>query len=245
MSYVELKHLLADLALAAVRHPDQASRVAVAAVCAAQASAHAGGGTNSLPRRDCLSRAAVLAAPLGSRPGPQDIEDLERAGLLEGEDDVVCLAPRFAPYRDYAQRQLARLLEALAILRRTSGDDTVDSAIRILAVLFNAGLFFECHEWGEDLWRREAGEAREFYHGLVQVAAAFYHHEKGNVRGRCALITRGRGRLASYPATYRGMDLERFRGELAGWAEHFEGGPQPPAFPQLTFAPKAKGAPRG
>ncbi|MDQ7843094.1 MAG: DUF309 domain-containing protein [Armatimonadota bacterium] len=245
MSYVELKHLLADLALDAIGDPARVSRVAVAAACAREASRGSDGSAPALTRGECLTRAAVLAAPLGSRPEPRDIGHLERAGLLEGDVDVVRLAARFAPYYEYAERQLSRLLDALAALRREAGSGGTEQAVRVAAILFNAGLFFECHEWTEALWKKETGASRELFHGLVQVAAAFYHHEKGNHHGRRALLARGRGRLASYPATYLGLELERFRKELAAWAEHFDGGPRPAAFPRLTSAPNTKGSSAG
>ncbi|MEK6556862.1 MAG: DUF309 domain-containing protein, partial [Candidatus Margulisiibacteriota bacterium] len=48
-------------------------------------------------------------------------------------------------------------------------------------LLFNSGLFFECHEYLEDVWRPTTGPERNFYHGIIQAAAAFYHFEKNNL----------------------------------------------------------------
>jgi len=241
MSYIELKHLLADLALEAVRDPSRASWVAVAAVCAE----HASGGSGDLPRRDCLARAARLASPYAPRPGPQDIARLVRAGLLSSEGNLIRLSPRFDPHRAYVRQETCRLLDAIAILQDASGTEGVEQTVRIAAALFNAGLFFECHEWGEALWKKETGAARELYHGLVQVAAAFYHYEKGNLHGSRTLLAKGQRRLAAYSGTYLSIDLDRFQAALAPWTGHFAGGPRPAGFPRLAIAPKSKGAPRG
>jgi len=241
MSYVELKHLLAALTLQAIHDPGRASWVAVAAVCAEHASLDHGG----LSRSDCLAHAALVAAPLGWRPQPQDITHLEQTGLLIPDGDFIRLSPRFAPHRAYAHRQTARLLEALNALQEMSEIETAEDAVRVAAALFNAALFFECHEWGEALWRKAAGAARDFYHGLVQVAAAFYHYEKGSLHGSHTLLAKGCKKLAPFPRTYLGINLEQLRAALAPWAEHFSGGPRPAGFPHLVVAPKAKGAPRG
>lgn len=39
--------------------------------------------------------------------------------------------------------------------------------------LFNREKFFEAHEILELRWRQDKGEARDYYHGLIQIAAAF------------------------------------------------------------------------
>lgn len=112
--------------------------------------------------------------------------------------------------------------------------------VRIGAALFNHGLFFECHEWFEGVWKAAAGPERDLYQGLVQAAAAFYHFEKGNRHGRVVLLRKARGRLARYPARVLGFDLGGFADALARWEAHFNGGPQPEAYPVMTLLPPAE-----
>lgn len=232
MSYVDLKHLLADLALEAVRDPEQASWIAAAVACAELASAE----QPRIVRRECLRRAAVLAAPFGWSPSEADVTRLVRAGLFSAREDLIVLPEGFVPHLAYFKQQSARTLKALADLR---GTDTAQSpeakAVRTGAALFNAGLFFECHEWFEGVWKATRGEARDFYHGIVQVAAAFYHYEKRNLHGGRTLLGKGLARLAGYPARYLGVELDRLRRDLERWAAHFEGDPRPADYPRITL----------
>jgi len=223
MSYVELKHLLAALALEAVRDPARARWAPVALACAERASPR----ESRFQWRDCLTRAVALSAPFGWKPTRREITRLVKRGLFERRGDLIVIPPRFTAHLEYFKRQTARLLQALADLQGTK-----DPA-RIAAVLFNAGLYFECHEWCEGLWKRAPGASKDFYHGIVQVAAAFYHHEKGNWHGSRTLLGKGLAHLAPYPDVYLGIDLGRLRADLAPWTEHFAGGPRPTDFPRI------------
>ncbi|HXF81629.1 MAG TPA: DUF309 domain-containing protein [bacterium] len=228
MSYVRLKHLLSALTLEAVGHPSQAAWAAVAAAYAEQASAE----QPAVPWRDCLERAAALGAPFGWAPTRRDLIYLVRRGLLVRRGDLVALPETFVPHLNDVRRQTARLLAAIADVRGAPRTGETGGPL-VAAVLFNAGLFFACHEWGEGLWRQAPPETREFYHGLVQVAAAFYHYEKGNLRGSRALLTRGLARLRGFPGSYLGLDVGRLRADLAPWNQHFAGGPRPPDCPRI------------
>lgn len=241
MGYVELKHLLSALALEAVADPAHAAWVAVALACAERAST----AEVRILRADCLARAAALSAPFGWKPTRRDLNRLVQRGLFVTRGDVVALAPGFAPHVDYVKRQTARLLKAVAELRGTERTRGAARDVSVAAVLFNAGLFFACHEWGEGLWKQAPPETKAFYHGLVQIAAAFYHHEKGNVHGRRTLLAKGLARLEPYPDTCLGIDLGRLRSDLAPWARHFAGGPRPADFPRIHAAEKKEGAPGG
>jgi len=82
------------------------------------------------------------------------------------------------------------------------------------AVLFEAGLFFACHEYFETLWGRTGDPASDFYQGLIQVAVAMRHLESHNRRGACILLQAGMGRLRRYPSVYKGLALEPFLAQL-------------------------------
>lgn len=60
---------------------------------------------------------------------------------------------------------------------------------------FNQGEWFECHETLEELWVGSAGEMRDFYQGLLQVAVALHHWREGNFRGAILLLEKGPGLL--------------------------------------------------
>ena len=259
MSYVGLKHLLADLALEAMRRPADAAWSAIVGAYAELASDE----EPWVGTAESLTRAGVIAQPHGWIPSQADIAHLVDRGLLTERDGVVidgdprtrnrqiALLARFLPHLPYLKRHAGRLLRALEELRGTEATLQARGEIAVGAALFNAGLFFECHEWFEAMWKATRGTEKDFYQGIVQAAAAFYHYEKRNRHGARTLIHKGRRRLASYPAHFLGVDLARFEAELAQWAEHFEGGPAPETYPRIESAhsgnrrEKIKGAPRG
>ncbi len=232
MSYVDLKHVLADLALEAVAHPDRATWAAVAAAYGEIASDD----HLRTPWKVLDTRASQIADPLGWRVGPQDAAYLVDRGVLTRRDATYTLKPQYGPYLGYFRQQTSRLLEALRFLT-TSG--RASGELQRGLALFNAGLFFECHELLEGLWKATSGPDKAFYHGVVQVAAAFYHYEKYNRHGAVTLLTKGRDKLATYPSTYLGVDVAAFRRSLEPWAVAFESQAdekRPQAFPHIVFA---------
>ena len=87
--------------------------------------------------------------------------------------------------------------------------------------------FFEAHEILEGLWRETKGREREFYHGLIQLAAALVHFQRGNLTGAKELFQTASGYLKSYLPHYQGVNLskalEDFKHFLKIWAENPEG----------------------
>jgi len=76
---------------------------------------------------------------------------------------------------------------------------------------FNEGNFFECHDILEDLWFEIRGSSRNFYQGLIQVAAGFYHITvRENQRGALSQLKKGTGKLNEYRPEYQGIELEHF-----------------------------------
>lgn len=57
---------------------------------------------------------------------------------------------------------------------------------------WNNGDFFMAHEVLEGLWIRRRDDGLR---GLIQLAVALHHIEKGNLRGACTMIERARTRL--------------------------------------------------
>ncbi len=81
-----------------------------------------------------------------------------------------------------------------------------DSVLRGLAC-FNAGEYFEAHEYLENAWRAETGPVRELYRGILQVGVGYYHLMRGNLPGARKMFSRARRSLAAFPATACGIDL--------------------------------------
>ncbi|MDE0023478.1 MAG: DUF309 domain-containing protein [Spirochaetaceae bacterium] len=73
---------------------------------------------------------------------------------------------------------------------------------------YNAGSHWHAHEVLEDLWRATGDpERRLFFQGVIQLAAAFVHAERGNMRGVRRLLAKAAAKLAAVPSPYLALDL--------------------------------------
>ncbi len=77
--------------------------------------------------------------------------------------------------------------------------------------LFNEGDYFEAHEVLEDLWVIEVEPLKTYYKGLIQVAVAICHWERGNASGARKLYHSGMRYLEPYPDHYEGLSLDALR----------------------------------
>ena len=236
MSYVDLKHLLADLALEAVRDPERALWAPVAAAYGALAEES----RPAVPWSALRTKAEEFGRGFDWHPTIDDAQRLVERGLLVKRGDEFTIREPFLPFLAYLRRQTSRLLDALQLVR-TLGPQGDEAELRRGVALFNAGLYFECHELLEGVWRATPGPERAFYHGIVQAAAAFYHYEKRNFHGARTLLTKGLQKLEGFPDHYRGVDLGAFRRTLRPWLAHFkEATANPPI--SLPILPMNKGS---
>lgn len=60
---------------------------------------------------------------------------------------------------------------------------------------FNQGLFFDCHESLEALWRRQAEPEKSFTQAMIQIAVAHHHLGRNNVRGATTLYDKALSRI--------------------------------------------------
>ncbi|MBS2008226.1 MAG: DUF309 domain-containing protein [Cyanobacteria bacterium SZAS TMP-1] len=83
---------------------------------------------------------------------------------------------------------------------------------------FNEGKFFDCHETLERCWQEQGlveepikssekrlnfgtnqDPHRQWVQGLIQISVAYYHLERGNVKGGLKLLHRGYDRIKKFP----------------------------------------------
>jgi hypothetical protein len=74
--------------------------------------------------------------------------------------------------------------------------------------LIREGAYFDAHEELEDEWREAAPEERDFLQGLVHVAVAWLHAERGNRSGCERQLAKAERRLAGYRPGHLGVDVE-------------------------------------
>lgn len=82
---------------------------------------------------------------------------------------------------------------------------------------FNSRKFFEAHELWEDVWRATPEPDKRFLQGLIQVAAAFHHSSRSNVRGTRNLLREGLLKLDGFPDAYGGLEIEPLRSAVREW----------------------------
>jgi len=202
VSYVRLKHTLAEIALDVTAHPDRAPLAAALAAYGRMSQAR-----DPVPVADLAGATGLRADRVARLLGKTGLFD-QAAGA-----QAVSLVPSLRPFAPYLRRQTARLEEALLALR-SAGAAGIPHEVWHGAVLFNAGLFFECHEYLEDVWRAAPPDERAFYHGLVQAAAGCYHLEKGNLHGARTLVAKAIAKLDPYGPAHLGVDVADFLGGL-------------------------------
>jgi hypothetical protein len=73
--------------------------------------------------------------------------------------------------------------------------------------LFNGFRYWHAHEAWETLWRAADEEDRDFYQGLILVAAGLLHLQRRNARGARNKLTEGLAKLKKYEPSYRDLLL--------------------------------------
>jgi hypothetical protein len=81
--------------------------------------------------------------------------------------------------------------------------------------LFNGVRYWHAHEAWETVWRAAPDDDRDFYQGLIQVAAGLLHLQRRNLRGARNKLAEGVEKLRPYQPAHEGI----FVNELIGRAE--------------------------
>jgi predicted metal-dependent hydrolase len=97
----------------------------------------------------------------------------------------------------------------------TAGDEErallADARFHAAVALFNQGEWYACHDGFEALWHETQGPMRPVLQGILQIAVAHLHLERGNLRGAVMLLGEGLGRLASTGPEALGLSLDPLR----------------------------------
>jgi len=99
--------------------------------------------------------------------------------------------------------------------------------------LFNAQKYWHAHEAWERIWLASQGDERTFLQGLIQLAAAYHHVQRGTFRGAIRLFDAGLAKLATSSVHFRAVDCTeavataRKHRDLLSRNEHIDGGELP------------------
>jgi predicted metal-dependent hydrolase len=104
-----------------------------------------------------------------------------------------------------------------------------DRLFREGVALFNGARYWHAHEAWETLWRAAPDEERDFYQGLIKIAAGFLHMGRRSRRGARNKLAEGIAQLQPYGPIHRGIGV----GELVGKAKEVLADLDAGAFPYL------------
>jgi len=90
-----------------------------------------------------------------------------------------------------------------------------DELFRRGVSLFNGVRYWHAHEAWETLWRAAPDEERDFFQGLIQLAAGLLHLQRRNRRGARNKLGEGVAKLKPFQPAHHGV----FVNELIGRAE--------------------------
>ncbi|MEB3321289.1 MAG: DUF309 domain-containing protein [Synechococcaceae cyanobacterium] len=107
--------------------------------------------------------------------------------------------------------------------------------------LFNAGDWHACHDGFETLWHECQGPVRPVLQGILQIAVAELHRERGNRRGATVLMGEGLGRLRGCGAEALGLRLEPLRLAARARLEALQGGGPLDSLPLPRLEPSGPG----
>ena len=80
------------------------------------------------------------------------------------------------------------------------------TAIEKGVALFNDREFWHAHEAWEELWLKTTGEEKVFLQGLIQLAAAYHHVQRGTYSGGVRLFDAALRKLEPFAGDYLGID---------------------------------------
>jgi predicted metal-dependent hydrolase len=106
---------------------------------------------------------------------------------------------------------------------------------------FNSGRFYEAHDVLEAVWlplRLE--EDGDFFKGLIQLAGAFVHVQKGRFAPATSLLRRARFHLEPYPTPHRGLSVTTALDLIDRWLDLLSQSPPPGGFLGQDQGPKLR-----
>jgi hypothetical protein len=82
-----------------------------------------------------------------------------------------------------------------------------DRLFREGVALFNGARYWHAHEAWETLWRAAPDEERDFYQGLIKLAAGFLHLSRRNRRGARNKLAEGVAHMHRYEPVHHGIGV--------------------------------------
>ncbi len=151
--------------------------------------------------------------------------------------------PEQARPRDRTGRPLPYDTTGVA-LTENHEPETVEEALQLGIGLWSEQRFFEAHECLEAVWHAAPVQDRDLWQGVIQLAVAGVHLQRGNLGGARAILDKAAERLAKYPQERRGIDVATARRTCAELRAALDDPSAPTPGPELlaVFPQTSRGA---
>lgn len=113
----------------------------------------------------------------------------------------------------------------------------VDRLFREGVSLFNGARYWHAHEAWETIWRAAEDPERDFYQGLIQMAAGLLHLQRRNPRGARNKLGEGIAKLRGYQPVHRGVGVTELIGQTGDILRDLESGALPYLVPPFIRMP--------
>ena len=90
---------------------------------------------------------------------------------------------------------------------QTACAEPLDPRAREGIIAYNAGHYYEAHEFLEEAWKEDAGPGRDLYRAILQIGVALYQVQRGNYNGAVKMLLRVRQWLSPLPDHCRGVNV--------------------------------------
>lgn len=87
-------------------------------------------------------------------------------------------------------------------------------AIQMAKKFFNSEKYWNAHEVLEGVWKKTAGEEKKLLNGLILIAAALVHYQKGETTICFGIMHRALEKIANAKGVYFGIDIDSVRREI-------------------------------
>jgi uncharacterized protein len=84
---------------------------------------------------------------------------------------------------------------------------------------YRAGHFFKAHEHWEAVWLKATEPDKTLLQGLIQMAAAFHHWQRGNSEGTASLLRQALRKLEGFGDVAAQVMVAPLRAEIHQWLE--------------------------
>lgn len=118
-------------------------------------------------------------------------------------------------------------LEAIGIVPyQHSFPDSPPLSLTTAIDQFNTGLFWDCHETLEDLWRATPYPLRHFYQAVIKIAVGFHHSNRHNAKGARNKLSEGLALLNPFTPIFMGLSTHSLANDVQDWLNVIGKGPR-------------------